>query len=792
MTPENRNRMSFRFAIGMAAWVIAIAGCPPRAVDAQELTAASVEKAIASGVNWLKDEQRDNGRWSLIPPHKGGVEGLATLSLVLSGADPDGVHIQRSLQYLNSLDPVTDNLTVYTVSLMAMVYAEVDADLYRARIRKCVEYLVDSQIQRGSGRGGWAYDLKGGNPDGSNTQFAILALSEAARIGIQVDQAVWQRAKWYWEAMYKGRGGFIYREDSHHRRVITGSMVCAAIASLIIIDENLSNQPPVNNGKIMCCVEEERLEMVDEANQWMADHFTTRNNPATGYSIFRDNRFYYLYSMERAARLTGQRFFGKFDWYREGARALQALQMGNGRWESSRGHGEKDNNHVTTALALLFLSKGRRPVVMAKYQHTDGIDWDRHYKGVHYLTRALEADWEVKLSWQAIDGRVATENDLREVDVLFFSGKDGLRLSRRQKKALKKFIEYGGFVFAEACEGDGCGRNSKFDTDFRKLMSELFPETDLQPLDQSHPVYNAQYELPINPDWPLYGIQTSCRTSVVYCQRNLAGFWRVNRPSFLDALPPAAKTQVDYATRLGVNVVTYATGRSVKDKLESPRMMDVGFEGPGERIVMIPKLNHGGNADAAPNAWQNIMRRASFDLKQRFKIQRQMIAPNKEALRKYPMVFMHGRAPFKWSAEEREALREYLEFGFLFADSICSADGFTDSIRKEMKAIFPDHPLTTIPPNDPLWSDEGGGYRLDQVGMHEPARNLPGGVRRLRSAPLMEGIKIEGRWVVVFSPLDLSCAMENGAETQCKGYDKDDAARMGVNIILYALQPPSR
>ena len=106
-----------------------------------------------------------------------------------------------------------------------------------------------------------------------------------------------------------------------------------------------------------------------------------------------------------------------------------------------------------------------------------------------------------------------------------------------------------------------------------------------------------------------------------------------------------------------------------------------------------------------------------------------------------------------------------------------------------MKAVFPDHPLQKIPADDPLWSDARGGYDLQQVSIHEPAKNQPGGVRRLKSPPLMEGIKVDGRWVVVFSPIDLSCAMENGAAAQCRGYDKDDAARLGVNIILNALLP---
>ena len=50
------------------------------------------------------------------------------------------------------------------------------------------------------------------------------------------------------------------------------------------------------------------------------------------------------------------------------------------------------------------------------------------------------------------------------------------------------------------------------------------------------------------------------------------------------------------------------------------------------------------------------------------------------------------------------------------------------------------------------------------------------------------GLEINGRLAVVFSPYDLSCALENHESLECKGYIKADAARLGVNVILFALQ----
>ncbi len=60
--------------------------------------------------------------------------------------------------------------------------------------------------------------------------------------------------------------------------------------------------------------------------------------------------------------------------------------------------------------------------------------------------------------------------------VLFISGKDAVDLNVDQKEELKKYVENGGFIFAEACRGEGCG-DGGFDRAFRELMAEIFPDS---------------------------------------------------------------------------------------------------------------------------------------------------------------------------------------------------------------------------------------------------------------------------------------------------------------------------
>jgi hypothetical protein len=57
-----------------------------------------------------------------------------------------------------------------------------------------------------------------------------------------------------------------------------------------------------------------------------------------------------------------------------------------------------------------------------------------------------------------------------------------------------------------------------------------------------------------------------------------------------------------------------------------------------------------------------------------------------------------------------------------------------------------------------------------------------------KSSPIIEAGYVDGRMVVAFSPLDMSCALESRHSLQCKGYVREDAARLGINLVLFGLQ----
>ncbi len=424
---------------------------------AAEVSAEEVRGAIKDGVVFLLRSQGDNGKWRDLENFVDGTTALVTLALLNAGDDVVSVEskpIKAALQQLQRRD--ADKLSTYALSLRIMVLATADPQgrLYLGRITDDVRFLEQSQRTEGSYAGGWGYGAarKSLSADASNSQFAILALHEASLLGIKVDENVWLRAKTYWSKLRRGKGGFCY--DNRGGIPVTGSMTCAGISSWLIINENLAKPEDfLEGGRVACCGEDLDLQVVRAAMDWLGDNFTVKFNPPVRGARQTGAQLYYLYAMERAGRLSGERFIGVYDWYREGASHLVGKQASNGSWIGGGGGHSGTFDEISTAFALLFLSKGKRPVVFGKYQHTTTSDWDRHPKGIHYLTRQVGTEFEQKLNWQTVRGVDATVDDLLEAPVLFFSGRDALKLTKKQKDNLKKYVENGGFIFAEACQG---------------------------------------------------------------------------------------------------------------------------------------------------------------------------------------------------------------------------------------------------------------------------------------------------------------------------------------------------
>jgi hypothetical protein len=777
-----RNFMLRALTVVVLIWMMAGGSSNTLLAQRTALTPQRVAEAIDKAVLFLESKQFTNGplrgAWPGYEQYGCGQTALVTLALLSAGRTIDSPKVKTALSYLRGVRPKE----TYEAALQLMVLCAAEPKKDALLIQEIKEWLISYQ----SANGGWGYRPKMGDSDESNTQFAVLALWEVSKLGIPVPQECFQKCHEYWRKQVRGEG-WAYRSDT-----TIGSMTCAGIASVIILQDAFEGADArVVGNTIQCCGNSDNASLnLDTPLKWLADHFSVTSNPNHG-----NYKLYYLYALERVGRLTGQRFIGTHDWYREGADHLVSIQAATG---AVPGGGSENDIMTTTAMALLFLSKGKRQVVIGHLQHGSERDnhWNTHRRSVQNLTGQIEKVWKRELAWQSVALNQATLPDLLETPVLFISGRKEFVLTPAQRKLLKDYAEQSGFIFAEACHGDGCD-GAAFDRSFRQEMETIFGKP-LQKLPPSHPIWTAEAKVDPNglpKDFWLYGLDACCRTSVVYSPISLSCRWELDRPWGGSSKRSAAvDADITNATKIGVNVAAYATGRELKDKLDNVLviMPQTNRQSLSRGSLSLGKINHAGGADDTPKAVPNLLEIFRNTLMTPVENKTPLVSLVSEEVEKYPILYIHGRNRFAFTEEERKGLKRHFENGgFVIGDAICASRDFSDSVRKEFAAALPDaqwrkldpkHPLMQM--NDPAWQDWSDVMLIDAgsgtADLKQSSRRGPADI---------DCLEWNGRIVMLFSPNDLSCAMESKHSMQCRGYVRNDAFKIGINMILAALNP---
>lgn len=78
--------------------------------------------------------------------------------------------------------------------------------------------------------------------------------------------------------------------------------------------------------------------------------------------------------------------------------------------------------------------------------------------------------------------------DLYRYPFLYLSGHGRIELSERELAALRRYLDAGGFLYADD--------NYGLDASFRAMVARLYPDAPLAPLPADHPVFRAYYDLP--------------------------------------------------------------------------------------------------------------------------------------------------------------------------------------------------------------------------------------------------------------------------------------------------------
>jgi hypothetical protein len=783
------------------------------------VTVKQVREAIDNGKAYLRREQR-NGAWNVekiadTAYPRGGTVSLALLALLTCGvADDDRPALKEGLDYIRTIRPkmdangrvaADDGSETYVISLETMVYALAGRPEDKKCIQENVDWLLAARIKNNDVKlRGWGYGGHDGTYDASNTQYALLALHEAVRSGAKVDRGTMEDVQKFYLDNQNPDGGWSYKPGIKSSMTMTTAGVCGLL--ITGMDAEAGRQKPRADGSAENCGVYDDNKPVAKGLKWIGDQF-----PANVQTVEQaDGKFatvignitaikapfYGFYGIERTGRLTGQRFLQGHDWYRVGCQFLVSTQHPNGSWA---GDDIDRNPIVATSFALLFLGKGRTPVLMTKlaYGDSDYLGWNNKHNDMRNLTEFAGRELFKKqpMAWQIFDIRqreagneTAIRNltqELLESPIVFFNGHN-FAPRDKEKDLLKEYLANGGFVFAERC----CGPqrySAGFDKDFRVLMHELYPDAELKPLDPLHPIFTASGKYVSSPaDFPLEGVQQGCKTLVVYCPNAISGYWEAN-----DVKSDKGRK----AFEMAANVIAYATGlEPPRQKLDSVEIVEEAKAPVKRGYFKAAQLMHNGEWQPAPKAMHNLMVEANkvgLDVA----LEPKAIYPSDANVVDYRFLYMHGRGAFSYKASQLELLRFDLDGNgaLLFADACCGSKPFDESFRKFMDELWKDHKdkpkLEPIPPDDELYSADLNGKKIDYVMCRRESPDGKGIDAEFRKVkPALEGVKLNGRWVVIYSRYDVGCALERHPTPGCLGHDYASAVAFGKAAVLYALK----
>jgi hypothetical protein len=763
------------------AWAAAVSAFPDTAQAQSRPTGAEVRGAILRSIEAFRTSQKPDGTW---PDYaqEGGVTALAAYALLQAGVTPEDKALARALQQIEK----TAHQSTYVVSLKALALASADPKKYREAIQACADWLVAIQ----NAGGGWGYGrvpaapLSGEGaaglvkneaalkrayerPDLSNTQFAILALSEAERAGAKVPPDVWRKADRYVRTSQLPGGGWGYVYHDADPEEAYGSMTAAAVASVFLCADRLARQDePAETTR-------ERLTSAQMGLVWIADHYTLKENPARGLAWY----YFWLYAVERAGVTSGWRQFGDHDWFREGAAMLVDGQRADGAWT---------DRPYENALCLLFLAKGYKPVLVQRLVWEG--PWRKDPRDLDHLVRFLDRRLGGQaVAWQTLRSEAPLDQWMA-APLLQVTGRGQLRMLAGPLARLRQYVEQGGLIVFDAEGGDAA-----FVQSVRDLLAEQFPESKLEPLPADHPLAAAVHK--VKPAG-LEVMNVGCRAAVVLATKGLADAMASEDPSPQPSPPnggeggrrpgegaPAARPPE--ALRLGENLAVYATGAAaLPDRLQPAVLIEMPRD---EKLpadaYRLGQIQHDGDWNPRPYAVPKLLK----ELATRFGVavysRPAPLRLTDPDLGKYPILYLTGHYAFHLTEAERAALRDYLDRGgVVWAEACCGRPAFDKSLRDLMKELFPDSPLEELPADSPIYSGKVGSA-IGTVAYSPAVQAESPKLNR----PVLLGLSRHNHLALVYSPYGLAVGLDGLKTYGARCLSPDDASRLAVNLLLYLM-----
>ncbi len=575
--------------------------------------------------------------------------------------------------------------------------------------------------------------------DNSNSQYGLLGVWSGAQAGVPVPAGYWQAVQGHWVRDAQPDGTWGYRRGPGGGYL---SMTLAGVASMLVTRDYLDTPASAT------VLRKDRspqlaagLAYLDAGDNCLDDH------GKHGYGF----PAYSLYGLERVGLASGYKYFGDHDWYAEVARQLVAAQQGDGGWGT---------DPMNTSYFLLFLSRGRHPILFNKLRYAG--DWDDRPGDVSHLARFASRQLERPLNWQVVNLR-RDWSDWLDAPVLYVSGDAAPALTDHDYDALRDYALGGGLIFTHADNG-----SPAFNAWARQMAARCFPAYELTAVQKAHPLNAAVFHLKNPP--PLQAVSNGSRALMIHSPTDLAGGWQMDWTADKRA-----------AFEAGVNVFAYAAGtRGLNNRLASSYVPAPPGQPSSTRTVA--RLRYAGEWDPEPYAWTRFGRQFQWETGGALASE----AVDLKALTPgaYPAAFLTGTVRQDFTPAEAAAARAYVEAGGVLVIDACGGQAaFDKSVRESLlTAAFPESTPAPLSADHPALVPSRPG--ADDLRQPMPTRPYVQQTTGTNQVPV-EGFR-SGRGWVIYSKLDLTTGLLGTNTSGVLGYEPAYAEALVKNLVLWA------
>jgi hypothetical protein len=162
-------------------------------------------------------------------------------------------------------------------------------------------------------------------------------------------------------------------------------------------------------------------------------------------------------------------------------------------------------------------------------------------------------------------------------------------------------------------------------------------------------------------------------------------------------------------------------------------------------------------------------------------LKRVPVQPGHDDLSSFTFLYLSGLDDFHWDANAVAAMKRFLDAGgTLLINNGLGLQTFDTAVRRELQKVAPGASLAPLPAAGPLFNSV---FKLAAAAYTPAAAAARPGLTQ----PYLEGISLHGDVKIIYSPIDLETGWQGLNPPLARAYQPDDALKLGVNIIMYAM-----